>query len=59
MTKEGPRFSANRLQAWLITWLIGLVVFDVAMAVVRAYLPLIVVLLGLVLIVRVLWSISR
>jgi hypothetical protein len=59
VSKEGSHFSAGRLQTCLITGLVGLVVFDLGMALIRAYLPLLAVLAALVLIVRVLWRLTR
>lgn len=53
----GP--STRRLRSWVATGVIAVMAFNVLLALVQAYLPIIFALTALVLIVRVLWALTR
>lgn len=59
MSKEGQGFSAGQVRAWLVTALLAGVALNILFAVIRAYLPLLAMLAALVLIVRLLWRLTR
>jgi hypothetical protein len=59
MSKKGGQLSASQISSWLISALVALVALNILLAVIQAYLPLIIALVALVLIARVLWNLTR
>lgn len=60
MSKEsGGRITSGQVRGWLVTALVAGIALNILFAVIRAYLPLMAVLVALIFVVRVLWRLTR